>query len=57
MGSVSPETLGRRRITKMLQFGVFDHLDHDGTSLGDQLEDRLRLDGVLEAEGLRLSCR
>ncbi len=35
----------------MLQFGVFDHLDHNGTSLGEQLEDRLKLIGVLEAEG------
>ncbi len=35
----------------MLQFGVFDHLDQNGTSLGEQLEDRLRLIGVLEAEG------
>jgi len=35
----------------MLQFAVFDHLDHNGTSLGEQLEGRLRLIGVLEAEG------
>jgi alkanesulfonate monooxygenase SsuD/methylene tetrahydromethanopterin reductase-like flavin-dependent oxidoreductase (luciferase family) len=35
----------------MLQFGVFDHLDHNGASLGEQLEDRLKLIGVLEAEG------
>jgi alkanesulfonate monooxygenase SsuD/methylene tetrahydromethanopterin reductase-like flavin-dependent oxidoreductase (luciferase family) len=34
----------------MIQFGVFDHLDHNGTSLGEQLEDRLKLIGVLEAE-------
>jgi alkanesulfonate monooxygenase SsuD/methylene tetrahydromethanopterin reductase-like flavin-dependent oxidoreductase (luciferase family) len=35
----------------MLQFGVFDHLDHNGTSLGEQLESRLKLIDVLEAEG------
>jgi alkanesulfonate monooxygenase SsuD/methylene tetrahydromethanopterin reductase-like flavin-dependent oxidoreductase (luciferase family) len=35
----------------MLQFGVFDHLDHDGTSLAEQLEGRLKLIGLLEAEG------
>jgi alkanesulfonate monooxygenase SsuD/methylene tetrahydromethanopterin reductase-like flavin-dependent oxidoreductase (luciferase family) len=35
----------------MLQFAVFDHVDHNGTSLGEQLEGRLRLIGVLEAEG------
>ena len=35
----------------MLQFGIFDHLDHNGTSLGEQFEDRLRLIGVIEAEG------
>ncbi len=35
----------------MLQFGIFDHLDHNGTSLGEQLEDRLKLIGVLDAEG------
>ena len=35
----------------MLQFGVFDHLDQNGASLGEQLEDRLKLIGVLEAEG------
>lgn len=35
----------------MLQFGVFDHLDHNGASLGEQLEDRLKLIGVLESEG------
>jgi alkanesulfonate monooxygenase SsuD/methylene tetrahydromethanopterin reductase-like flavin-dependent oxidoreductase (luciferase family) len=36
---------------RSVQFGVFDHLDHNGTSLGNQLEDRLKLIGVLEAEG------
>jgi alkanesulfonate monooxygenase SsuD/methylene tetrahydromethanopterin reductase-like flavin-dependent oxidoreductase (luciferase family) len=35
----------------MLQFGLFDHLDHNGTPLAEQLEDRLKLIGVLEAEG------
>jgi alkanesulfonate monooxygenase SsuD/methylene tetrahydromethanopterin reductase-like flavin-dependent oxidoreductase (luciferase family) len=35
----------------MLQFGVFDHLDHNGTALGNQFEDRLKLIGILEAEG------
>ncbi len=35
----------------MLQFGVFDHLDHNGSSLGEQLEDRLKLIGIMEAEG------
>jgi alkanesulfonate monooxygenase SsuD/methylene tetrahydromethanopterin reductase-like flavin-dependent oxidoreductase (luciferase family) len=37
--------------TTMLQFGVFDHLDHNGTALGEQFEDRLKLIGVIEAEG------
>jgi alkanesulfonate monooxygenase SsuD/methylene tetrahydromethanopterin reductase-like flavin-dependent oxidoreductase (luciferase family) len=35
----------------MLHFGVFDHLDHNGMTLGEQLEDRLKLIGILEAEG------
>jgi alkanesulfonate monooxygenase SsuD/methylene tetrahydromethanopterin reductase-like flavin-dependent oxidoreductase (luciferase family) len=35
----------------MLQLGVFDHLDHNGASLGEQLEDRLKLIGILDAEG------
>jgi alkanesulfonate monooxygenase SsuD/methylene tetrahydromethanopterin reductase-like flavin-dependent oxidoreductase (luciferase family) len=35
----------------MLQFGVFDHLDHNGLALGEQLEERLRLVELLEAEG------
>src|ERR1700727_505777 len=35
----------------MLQFGVFDHLDQNRTSLGEQFEDRLKLIGVLEVEG------
>ncbi len=35
----------------MLELGIFDHLDHNGTSLAEQLEDRLKLIGLLEAEG------
>jgi alkanesulfonate monooxygenase SsuD/methylene tetrahydromethanopterin reductase-like flavin-dependent oxidoreductase (luciferase family) len=35
----------------MLRFGLFDHLDHNGTPLAEQLEERLKLIGVFEAEG------
>ncbi len=35
----------------MLKFGIFDHLDHNGTPLGALLEDRLRLVELIEREG------
>lgn len=35
----------------MLQFGIFDHLDADGTSLGDMLETRLKLVELIDREG------
>ena len=35
----------------MLKFGVFDHVDYNGKALGEQLEDRLKLVALLEAEG------
>jgi alkanesulfonate monooxygenase SsuD/methylene tetrahydromethanopterin reductase-like flavin-dependent oxidoreductase (luciferase family) len=35
----------------MLTFGVFDHLDDNGTPRGVQFEERLKLVEVLEAEG------
>ena len=35
----------------MLKFGFFDHGDYNGKPLGEQLEDRLKLIGLLEAEG------
>ena len=47
----APRETGEAGLANMLQFGVFDHLDHNGASLGEQLEDRLKLIGVLEAEG------
>jgi alkanesulfonate monooxygenase SsuD/methylene tetrahydromethanopterin reductase-like flavin-dependent oxidoreductase (luciferase family) len=34
----------------MLKFGLFDHVDYNGKPLGEQLEDRLKLVGLLEAE-------
>lgn len=35
----------------MLQFGIFDHLDSDGTPLGDMLETRLKLVELMDREG------
>ncbi|MET0446273.1 MAG: LLM class flavin-dependent oxidoreductase [Pseudorhodoplanes sp.] len=35
----------------MLQFGLFDHLDSDGTALGDMLETRLKLVETADREG------
>lgn len=35
----------------MLEFGIFDHLDSDGSPLGALLESRLKLVGLIEAEG------
>ncbi len=35
----------------MLQFGIFDHLDSDGTPLGDMLEKRLKLLELMDREG------
>ncbi|MET0868555.1 MAG: LLM class flavin-dependent oxidoreductase [Pseudorhodoplanes sp.] len=35
----------------MLQFGLFDHLDSDGTALGDMLETRLKLVETVDREG------
>ena len=35
----------------MLQFGIFDHLDSDGTPLGDMLEMRLKLVELMDREG------
>ena len=35
----------------MLKFGIFDHLDQNGTSLGTVLEDRLKLVELIEREG------
>jgi alkanesulfonate monooxygenase SsuD/methylene tetrahydromethanopterin reductase-like flavin-dependent oxidoreductase (luciferase family) len=34
----------------MLKFGCFDHVDYNGKPLGEQLEDRLKLIELLEAE-------
>jgi alkanesulfonate monooxygenase SsuD/methylene tetrahydromethanopterin reductase-like flavin-dependent oxidoreductase (luciferase family) len=34
----------------MLKFGSFDHVDYNGKPLGEQLEERLKLIGLLEAE-------
>jgi alkanesulfonate monooxygenase SsuD/methylene tetrahydromethanopterin reductase-like flavin-dependent oxidoreductase (luciferase family) len=35
----------------MLGFGIFDHLDDDGTALGSFLEQRLRLVELIERAG------
>jgi alkanesulfonate monooxygenase SsuD/methylene tetrahydromethanopterin reductase-like flavin-dependent oxidoreductase (luciferase family) len=35
----------------VLQFGIFDHLDSDGTPLGDMLEMRLKLVELMDREG------
>jgi alkanesulfonate monooxygenase SsuD/methylene tetrahydromethanopterin reductase-like flavin-dependent oxidoreductase (luciferase family) len=35
----------------VLQFGLFDHLDSDGTALGDMLETRLKLVETADREG------
>lgn len=35
----------------MLKFGLFDHLDSDGTPLGEMLEKRLRLVELMDQEG------
>jgi alkanesulfonate monooxygenase SsuD/methylene tetrahydromethanopterin reductase-like flavin-dependent oxidoreductase (luciferase family) len=35
----------------VLQFGIFDHLDSDGTPLGDMLETRLKLVELADREG------
>jgi alkanesulfonate monooxygenase SsuD/methylene tetrahydromethanopterin reductase-like flavin-dependent oxidoreductase (luciferase family) len=35
----------------MLEFGIFDHLDDDGTALGAFLERRLRLVELIEGAG------
>jgi alkanesulfonate monooxygenase SsuD/methylene tetrahydromethanopterin reductase-like flavin-dependent oxidoreductase (luciferase family) len=35
----------------VLQFGIFDHLDSDGTPLGDMLETRLELVELMDREG------
>jgi alkanesulfonate monooxygenase SsuD/methylene tetrahydromethanopterin reductase-like flavin-dependent oxidoreductase (luciferase family) len=35
----------------VLKFGIFDHLDSDGTPLGDMLEKRLKLVEVMDREG------
>jgi alkanesulfonate monooxygenase SsuD/methylene tetrahydromethanopterin reductase-like flavin-dependent oxidoreductase (luciferase family) len=35
----------------VLQFGIFDHLDSDGTPLGDMLETRLKLVELMDREG------
>ena len=35
----------------MLQFGIFDHLDSDGTPLGAMLEKRLKLVELMDREG------
>lgn len=35
----------------MLTFGIFDHLDADGSPLGDMLETRLRLVELMDREG------
>ena len=34
-----------------MQFGIFDHLDSDGSVLGDFLKARLDLVALIEAEG------
>jgi alkanesulfonate monooxygenase SsuD/methylene tetrahydromethanopterin reductase-like flavin-dependent oxidoreductase (luciferase family) len=35
----------------VLKFGIFDHLDSDGTPLGDMLEKRLKLVEIMDREG------
>lgn len=35
----------------MLEFGIFDHLDSDGSALGALMESRLRLVELIEAQG------
>lgn len=35
----------------MLKFGIFDHVDDDGTPLGDMLEKRLKLVELIDQEG------
>ena len=35
----------------MLSFGIFDHVDDNGSPRGEQFEDRIRLVELLEAEG------
>lgn len=35
----------------MLKFGIFDHLDADGSALGDMLENRLKLVELMDREG------
>ena len=34
----------------MLSFGIFDHVDDNGSPRGEQFEDRIRLVELLEAE-------
>src|SRR6516162_9200354 len=52
--SVGDEQETRRRTyidsLTMLKFGFFDHVDYNGKPLGEQLEDRLKLIGLLETE-------
>ena len=35
-----------------MEFGIFDHLDQDGTELGTLLESRLKLVELIEQQGL-----